>query len=129
MTPCVLVVDDIAVNIVLASTVLKLAGYQVLAAGNAHQALQIVANTVPDLILMDLSLPDIDGLTLTRRLKADPRFLSVPIVAFSALTSSEDEKKARDAGCAGYITKPIKTREFPAQVAAFLELATRAGAA
>jgi CheY-like chemotaxis protein len=123
MNQAVLIVDDNAINVLLASTVLKLAGYEVKTALDAYQTLRILADAIPDLILMDISLPDIDGLTLTRQLKGDPRLASVPVVAFSAFSTAQDEQKACDAGCIGYITKPINTREFAGQVAAFLSSA------
>jgi two-component system cell cycle response regulator len=69
---------------------------------------------------MDIALPGMDGLTLTRKLKTDDRFRHIPVVAMTAFAMKGDEQKALDAGCAGYITKPIDTRRFPQQVAAFL---------
>jgi CheY-like chemotaxis protein len=75
---------------------------------------------LPDLILMDIALPGMDGLTLTRKLKADPRFKDVPVVALTAFAMKGDDRKALDAGCDGYITKPIDTRALPEQVQAFL---------
>jgi two-component system cell cycle response regulator len=117
----ILVVDDNLLNRKLACDLLELEGYEVRSCEDAEQAQEVLAQeAVPDLILMDLSLPGMDGLTLTRRLKADARFASVPIVAFTALAMKGDEEKALQAGCSGYIAKPIDIRRLPAQVAGLL---------
>ena len=80
----------------------------------------ISESTSPDLILMDIALPGMDGLTLTRKLKADPRWRSIPVIALTAFAMLTDEKQARDAGCDGYMTKPIDTRQLPLTVRAHL---------
>jgi PAS domain S-box-containing protein/diguanylate cyclase (GGDEF)-like protein len=116
----ILIVDDNPTNLRLAASVLELEGHQVDQAADADQALDYLAGTVPDLILMDIALPGMDGLTLTRQLKADSRLAAVPVVALTAFAMKGDEQKARDAGCAGYLTKPIDTREFGRQIAGFL---------
>lgn len=120
MTVQVLIVDDNATNLKLASEVLEMEGLFVLRAGDANEALAILAHTRPDLILMDIALPGMDGLELTRQLKARPEFSGVPIVALSAFAMKGDEQKAIAAGCDGYITKPINTRTFSTQVAAYV---------
>jgi CheY-like chemotaxis protein len=120
MTRHILVVDDNPTNLKLAMCVLELEGHRVDQATDAEQALAFLGDVVPDLILMDISLPGMDGLTLTRKLKEQDRFRSVPIVALTAFAMKGDEERARDAGCDGYIAKPIDTRAFPAQVAAYL---------
>jgi CheY-like chemotaxis protein len=120
MTSRILVVDDNATNLKLASEVLEMEGHEVLRAVDAEDALHVLRNQLPDLILMDIALPGMDGLELTRRLKADARFRTVPIVALSAFAMKGDEEKALASGCDGYITKPINTRTFPAQVESFL---------
>jgi CheY-like chemotaxis protein len=120
MTARILVVDDNATNLKLASEVLEMEGHVVLRAVDAEDALHVLRDQVPDLILMDIALPGMDGLELTRRLKADARFRAVPIVALSAFAMKGDEAKALASGCDGYITKPINTRTFPAQVKSFL---------
>ncbi len=113
--PCarILVVDDNLVNLKLATAVLELEGHEVLQANDAEEALTLLAGTVPDLILMDIALPGMDGLELTRRLKADPLFATVPILALTAFAMKGDDAKAHAAGCDGYITKPIDTRALP----------------
>jgi len=113
-------VDDNPVNLKLAASVLEFAGYQVLTASDANQAIEVVRRTPPDLILMDLALPGMDGLTLTRQLKVDPVTRHIGIVALTASAMKGDDQKARDAGCDGYITKPIDTRQFAGQVAEML---------
>ncbi|MDW2981081.1 response regulator [Rhodanobacter sp. KK11] len=125
MTQRILVVDDNPTNLKLAMCVLELEGYLVDHAVDAEQALVLLHDIVPDLILMDISLPGMDGLTLARRLKTQERFKNVPIVALTAFAMKGDEERAREAGCDGYIAKPIDTRAFPGQVAAYLRGAGR----
>jgi len=117
----ILVVDDNATNLKLVSDVLEFEGYRILKAVDAETAQEIVRQTPPDLILMDIALPGMDGLTLTRRLKTDPKTRRIIIVALTAFAMKGDDAKAREAGCDGYITKPIDTRSLPAAVAAHLE--------
>jgi CheY-like chemotaxis protein len=117
---CILIVDDNPTNLKLASQVLEVEGYLVDLATDAEQAQELLLHMTPDLILMDIALPGMDGLTLTRKLKADAKLKHVPIVAMTAFAMKGDEQKALDAGCNGYITKPIDTRKFPQQVAAYL---------
>jgi CheY-like chemotaxis protein len=120
MTQRILVIDDNPTNLKLAMCVLELEGYRVDQAIDAEQALIFLRDIVPDLIFMDISLPGMDGLTLTRMLKDQDRFKHVPIVALTAFAMKGDEERAREAGCDGYIAKPIDTRAFPAQVAGYL---------
>jgi CheY-like chemotaxis protein len=123
MSAFIFIVDDHPLNLKLACDVLEFEGYTVGKAESAEQAQEILKDTVPDLILMDIALPGMDGLTLTRKLKADERFKHVPIVALTAFAMKGDDQKAFDAGCDGYITKPINTRKLPQQVAEFLRTA------
>jgi CheY-like chemotaxis protein len=120
MSARVLIVDDNPTNLKLASDVLLSEGFAVETAQDAEQALRILERQVPDLILMDIALPGMDGLALTRRLKAESRFGQVPIVALTASAMRGDEERALAAGCAGYITKPIDTRAFGRQIDRFL---------
>jgi len=114
----ILVVDDNQLNRKLACDLLELEGYELQQCENADQVFELLARgAAPDLILMDISLPGMDGLTLTRQLKADPRQASIPIVAMTAFAMKGDDQKALAAGCSGYITKPIDTRRLPTQVA------------
>lgn len=117
----ILVVDDNPTNLKLVSDVLEFESYTVLKAQDAEEAQSILAHTVPDLILMDIALPGMDGLTLTRLLKTDARTRNVHIVALTAFAMKGDDQKARQAGCDGYVTKPIDTRKLPQLVAQWLE--------
>jgi len=116
----VLVVDDNPTNLKLASDVLAADGYLVDRAEDAAQALAVIRHHPPDLILMDVALPGTDGLTLTRELKADPATKHIYVIALTAFAMRGDDQKARDAGCDGYIAKPIDTRKLPIQVAEML---------
>jgi CheY-like chemotaxis protein len=118
--PRVLIVDDNPINLKLASSVLECAGCEVFEAADATLALAVIHESPPDLILMDIALPGIDGLTLTRQLKADEATRHIRIVALTAFAMKGDDQKAREAGCDGYITKPIDTRRLPVQVAEIL---------
>jgi len=116
----ILVVDDNPANLKLVSDLLEWSGYQISKAVDAEQALEAIRQTVPDLILMDIGLPGMDGLTLTRKLKADDATKRIRVVALTAFAMKGDEQKALDAGCDGYIAKPIDTRKLPNQVAMYL---------
>jgi CheY-like chemotaxis protein len=116
----ILIVDDNPVNLKLAISVLEAAGFSVESAGSAEEAALVIETLRPHLILMDIGLPGMDGLTLTQRLKSDSRYANLRIVALTAFAMKGDDRKALEAGCDGYITKPIDTRTFAAQVAAFL---------
>lgn len=105
-----LVVDDHAVNLKLARVILEASGYEVHTAGDAEQALQALQQFRPRLILMDLQLPGMDGLELTRRLKADPATADIPVVALTAYAMVGDAERARAAGCDDYITKPLERK-------------------
>lgn len=121
----ILIVDDNPTNLKLAADVLECEGHSVLRAQNAEEAQEILKRTIPELILMDIQMPGMDGLTLTRRLKAHPAFQHVPIVALTSFAMKGDDQKAREAGCDGYITKPIDTRKLPIQVAEILQRFTK----
>ena len=103
----VLIVEDNPLNRELAEAILELAGYEVVSAGDGEAALATARATRPDLILMDVELPRLDGLEATRRLKADPTTRRIPVVALTAYAMAGDEERARAAGCDGYVTKPI----------------------
>lgn len=115
-----LIVDDSIDNLDLTRILLECEGHTVWTAEDAQQAFEVLQAHTPDLILMDLQLPEIDGLELTRRLRADLRWRHLPILALTAYAMRGDEEKARAAGCNGYITKPIDTRSFAGTVRAFL---------
>jgi CheY-like chemotaxis protein len=119
----ILVVDDNPTNLKLVSDLLQFEGHEVLKAMDAEEAQVVLTAILPDLILMDIALPGMDGLTLTRLLKADERTRHIRVVALTAFAMKGDEQKALDAGCDGYITKPIDTRALPGEVAGILALA------
>ncbi len=121
MSTKILVVDDNPTNLKLVSDVLEFEGYHILKAVDAEEAQVVLADHLPDVILMDIALPGMDGLTLTRKLKTDERTRRIRIVALTAFAMKGDDQKALDAGCDGYITKPIDTRTLPGQVAALLQ--------
>jgi two-component system cell cycle response regulator DivK len=109
----VLIVEDTPVNLKLVRFLLTREGFEVRAAGSAEEALEILKDFHPRIVLTDIQLPGIDGLELTRRLKADPATSHVVVLALTAYAMKSDEKKAFDSGCDGFITKPIDTRNFP----------------
>lgn len=116
----ILVVDDNPTNLKLACDILEWAGYKVSKAEDAEHALQQIEQSPPDLILMDIALPGMDGLTLTAKLKAGQETKHIRIVALTASAMKGDEQRMLEAGCDGYISKPIDTRALAAQVASCL---------
>jgi len=121
-TPAViLVVDDNEAGSLLACAVLEREGFEVDAAGSAEEVLECLSVRRPDLILMDVQLPGQDGLSLTRQLKADLSTAGIRIVALTAHAMAGDEEAAIEAGCSGYISKPINTRTLGDQVREFLQ--------
>jgi len=116
MRPTILVVDDNPANLKLVCDVLEAEAFRLLRAENAQQAQELLTAARPDLVLTDIQMPGMDGLAFTRLLKADPAFRQIPVVALTALAMKGDEQRALDAGCDGYITKPIDTRKLPKQV-------------
>jgi two-component system cell cycle response regulator len=117
----VLAIDDSPANLKLIRVLLSVEGYVVRTAADAEAALLDITMAMPDLILMDLQLPGMDGLTLSRKLKADAATRHIPIIAITSYAMKGDEDRAREAGCDGYISKPINTRTFPALIARFFE--------
>src|SRR5437660_890608 len=116
----ILIVDDNAQNLKLAKVILEGEGYEVRTAIDAEDALRILESFTPLLILMDLQLPRMDGLELTRRLKADPACREIVIIALTAYAMKGDDEKAFAAGCDGYISKPIDIDALPRLVAEHL---------
>jgi signal transduction histidine kinase/CheY-like chemotaxis protein len=113
----VLVVEDNAVNLKLARNLLRARGYRVLEAQSAEEALKVLRKQVPDVVLMDIQLPGMNGLDATRRIKADPDTAHVPVVALTAHAGEDDRKRALAAGCDGYISKPISLNRLAADLA------------
>jgi CheY-like chemotaxis protein len=116
----ILLVEDNPANQLLAETVLEREGFLVDIAGSAAEAVRQISAHLPDLILMDISLPGQDGLSLTRDLKSDPATSRVPVVALTAHAMVGDREAALAAGCSGHITKPIDVDKFGDEVRAFL---------
>ena len=116
----VLVVEDNPANMTLATFLLKNAGYAVLSAIDAEAGLALARTEQPDLVLMDIQLPGMDGLQACAILKADDSTRDIPVIALTALAMKGDEERIRAAGCDGYIAKPLAYREFLATVAARL---------
>lgn len=119
----ILLVEDNPVNRRLAQFLLKSQGYVVSEATTGEEALELARTYLPDLILMDLQLPGLDGFTATRLLKEDAATRDIPVVAMTAYAMKGDREKALEAGCDGYITKPIDTKEFPVTVSRYLAAA------
>ena len=120
MTARILVVEDNKLNLELATELLKSSGYTVLQSRSAEEGLRVAREQRPDLILMDVRLPGMDGLAAVRVLKQDPDTRMIPAVAMTAQAMRGDEEAARDAGFDAYVTKPIDTRAFPRVIARLL---------
>ena len=116
----ILIVDDNPGNLKLTSYLLELEGYEVRTAANAKETRAILLTFGPQLILMDLQLPGMDGFELTRRIKAEPELRHIVVIAVTAYAMNGDEQRALAAGCDGYVTKPIDTRALPALIARLL---------
>jgi two-component system cell cycle response regulator DivK len=119
--PRILIIDDSPANLKLLRVLLLTEGFRVTTATNAMEALASVAAEPPDLVLTDVQLPDLNGLDLARRLKADPRSAAVPVVAVTAYAMSGDKARALDAGCDAYVSKPIDTRALPGLLRSLLQ--------
>jgi len=111
----ILVVEDNEDNLQVVCDELEYAGYEVVSAGDGEEAIEKTLAETPDLILMDVSIPIIDGWEVTRRLKADPKTGNIPIIALTAHAMAGDEEKAKAAGCDGYIAKPCTPDEVAAR--------------
>jgi two-component system cell cycle response regulator DivK len=118
----VLVVEDNAANMTLAVFLLESAGHTVLSATDAEAGLTLARTERPDLILMDIQLPGMDGLAATAMLKRDAATGAIPVIALTALAMKGDEERIRAAGCDGYIAKPMRYQEFLATISAQLAL-------
>ena len=117
----ILVVDDNPLNLKLARLLLSMEGYQVRTAETAAAAVTVLETFHPRMILMDVQLPGIDGLELTQWLRADRSFDDVIILAVTAFAMAADEQRAKEAGCDGYVSKPLDTRSLPELVRTYLE--------
>ena len=117
----VLVVDDNPANLKLACDILACEGFEVMRAANAEEVLATIGDSQPEVILMDIGIPGMDGLTLTRKLKSNEPTKHIRIVALTAFAMKGDDQKAREAGCDGYLTKPINTRTLSMQIMQILQ--------
>lgn len=118
--PTILYIEDNPDNRKLVSRVLNSEGFTVYGAANAPEGFIILQTKTPDIILMDIHLPGIDGYTMTAELRKKEIFDSIPIVALTANVTNDDEQKSFQAGCNGFIQKPINVDELPNQVRAYL---------
>ena len=116
----ILIIEDNVLNLELATDLLEANGFVVSSAQTAEEGLRMARALLPDLVLMDFSLPGMDGLTATKNLKADPATRHLAVVGLTANAMKGDEQTALNAGCDGYLTKPIDTRTFIAAVAGFI---------
>lgn len=119
--PRILIVDDNRLNLELASFILDNGEYVVASAESGIKALDLIPIFKPDLVLMDIQMPDIDGLELTRQLKSNPSTRHIVIVAFTAYAMKGDEMRMRAAGCDGYIAKPIDVATFATRVRSYVD--------
>ncbi len=116
----ILIVEDNVLNLKLVRTLLQLKGYDVIEAMDAETGIRLAKQQSPNLILMDIQLPGLDGLSATRILREDAQTKDIPIVAVTSFAMEGDRQKVLDAGCTGYISKPLNTRTFAAEVGSFL---------
>ena len=117
----ILVVDDDAMNLRLVVTVLEQAGHEVLSAEGGAEGIEAALAYAPDLVLMDVQMPGVDGVSALRRLRADPRTAPLKVAAFTGLAMKGDRERLIKEGFDGYLEKPIRYKEFLASVAALLE--------
>ncbi len=123
MSKRILVVEDQEDNRAILRDLLQSVGYELVEAVNGEEALAIAMEHKPDLILMDIQLPIVDGYEATRRIKAEPALRGIPVIAVTSYALSGDEEKAREAGCDDYVTKPFSPRDLLAKVQAYLPAA------
>lgn len=116
----ILIIDDNPINLKLEKILLTVEGYDIRTATDAEESLKLLESFKPRLILMDLQLPGMTGLELTRKLKSDPAYKNIIVLAVTAYAMKGDKEKALAAGCDGYITKPIDTKTLPNMIANYL---------
>ena len=116
----VLIIEDNAINMSLSTFLVQSAGYAVIAAADAETGIQMAREQLPDLILMDIQLPGMDGLEASALLKRGPSTRAIPIIALTALAMKGDESRIRASGCDGYIAKPMRYQQFLAAIASLM---------
>jgi two-component system cell cycle response regulator DivK len=117
----VLYIEDNTDNMTLVKRVLEIEGYEVIQAETGQEGINQAVNNSPDIIITDINLPDIDGYEITNRLKQDQTTAHIPIVAMTANVMQKDRKNVIDAGCDGFISKPIDIDELPEQIESYLK--------
>jgi CheY-like chemotaxis protein len=117
----ILVIEDNELNMKLVVALLKIGDYQILQAVDAESGIRLARDQRPALILMDVQLPGIDGLAATRLIKADEELKATPVVALTSYAMQGDEEKAMEAGCDGYLSKPLDTRRFLGRIGEFIK--------
>jgi two-component system cell cycle response regulator DivK len=117
---CILVIEDIEDNRRIVRDLLTSAGYELIEATTGLEGVRMAVERRPDLILMDIQLPELDGYEATRRIKADPACAAIPIIAVTSYALSGDEAKTREAGCDAYLAKPVSPRALLAKVREFI---------
>ena len=120
MSKTILIVEDNDLNMKLFNDLLQAHGYSTLQTKDGREALRLTSEHHPDLILMDIQLPEVSGLEITKMLKDDASLKSIPVIAVTAFAMKGDEEKIREGGCEGYIAKPISVANFLQTVARFL---------
>jgi two-component system cell cycle response regulator DivK len=116
----ILIVDDNEMNVKLARDVLRFAGFRTLEAGTGGEGVSLALEHVPDVVLMDIRLPDMDGTTAVRQLKDNARTAEIPVVALTSFAMKGDRERFLAEGFDGYLEKPISVKEFPEQVRSFV---------
>lgn len=119
----ILVIEDNDRNRRLVKILLSAKGYEVIEAKTGEEAINYLQNEKPDLILLDIQLPNMDGLTLTKNIKSQPELKDIPIIAVTAYAMKGDREKVLEAGCDAYVSKPIDTRTLPELVESFIKKA------
>lgn len=123
----VLLVEDNEDNRTIYTTILRHCGHEVAEAGTGEEGIRLARELRPGVILMDVAMPGIDGWEATRRLKGDPQTARIPVIALTAHAMAEDRQRAADAGCEGYLAKPIEPRRVVEEVKRMLDRITGAG--
>ncbi len=121
--PLVLIVDDNELNVRLARDVLGFAGFRTIEAGTGADAIRLATEELPDLVLMDIRLPDMEGTNALGKLREDDRTATIPVVALTSFAMMGDRERFLAAGFDGYLEKPINVRDFPGQVRSFCRTA------
>jgi two-component system, cell cycle response regulator DivK len=116
----ILIIEDNEQNLYLETFILQKNGHEIIQARNGESGISLAAQTVPDLILLDIQLPGMDGYTVAEALRKDPTIASIPIIAVTSYAMTGDRERILEAGCSGYIEKPINPDTFPMEINQFL---------